>query len=349
MDQTKKYAAVLPKIGVEKSELLSAIKLKTLLDCKNLSEFTIHLGDTTYQEQISKLSPPLTVQKLERSFNENLLKTYLNLLNNLPKSVKPFIELYLKRFEIEHIKILIKATMAKMTSKEKISKIYLPVETYFNNNAVIEEAVKASTITSVIQAFQKTEYATSLNAGLKKYNENGSTIQFNLLLDRQYFDNFYCVYEKLPKEEQQHAKFYASMTIDGFLLFTVLRGKLLGYDSNWLKDALPPNYFNITTRTFDNLVYAPDYDETLKIIKTTPYKTYFTSANTPELVSIAEKAFKEAVLHHAKSRALLDVFNIGAALSFITLKEADIYNLNLLALSIDASLKPEEIKNKLLT
>ena len=349
MNQTKNYAAVLPKIGVERSELLSDIKLKTLSECKTLSEFVVQLGDTTCQEQISKLSTPITIQKLERAFNENLLNTYFSLLYSLPKNVKPFIELYLKRFEIEHIKMLIKATIAKIPPKEKMSKIYLPVENYFNNHIIIEEAANASTVTSIVQAFQKTEYYTSLNAGLQTYNETGSATQFNILLDRHYFDKIYCTCEELPKEEQQHAKFYASMMVDGFLLLTILRGKILGYNSSWLKEALPTNYFNITKHAFDVLLHAPDYAETLKIIKSTQYKTYFASAGTPEkVVSNAEKTFKTAVLCHAKSRALIDVFNIGVALSFITLKEADIHNLNILALSIDASLKPQEIQSKLL-
>jgi hypothetical protein len=41
---------------------------------------------------------------------------------------------------------------------------------------------------------------------------------------------------------------------------------------------------------------------------------------------------------------LLDVFNIGAPLSFITLKEADVHKLIALTVSIDAMLKPEKYK-----
>jgi len=348
--QTKNYAKILPKIGVERSRLLSDIRLKALSDSASLSDFVTQLGDTTYQEQISKLSTPLTARKLERAFNENLLNTYLMLLKNLPKNVKPFFELYLKRFEIEHIKMLIKATLAKMTPKEKLSKIYLPVEDYFNNRTIIEEAANASNMSSIVQAFKKTEYNTSLSTGLKKYDETGLTIHFNLLLDKQYFDKLYNIYEKLPKKEKPHAKFYASMDVDGFLLFTVLRGKALAYDSDWLKIALPTNHFNINKRTFESLLYAIDYDVALRIIETTKYKTYFVPAATPEeTISAAEKAFKNAVLQYAKSRVLLDVFNIGAPLSFITLKETDIHNLVALTLGVDASLKPEEIQTKLLT
>jgi vacuolar-type H+-ATPase subunit C/Vma6 len=338
--QTRNYAQVLPKIGVERRGLLSDIEIKSLSESKSLSDFVAQLRGSTYQEQINKLTPPFTPKKLERAFNENLINTYIMLTKNLPKNVKPFLELYIERFQIEHIKTLLKTTLTKMSYEEKISKIYLPVEEYFHNRAAIEEAAKTSTISNVVQAFKKTSYYTSLNEGLKKYDETKSPIYFDLLLDRQYFDKLYNAYENLPKNEQQHAKFYASMNIDGFSLFTILRGKTLGYDPHWLKVALPDNHF-INEYTFISLLYAIDYDTALKIITTsTEYKTYFTPTNTPnETISTAEKAFKNAITQHAKSKTLTDIFNIGAPLAFITLKEANIHNLTTAALNIDANTK----------
>ena len=340
MVQTRNYAQVLPKIGVGRRGLLSDIELKNLSESKSLSDFVAQLRGTAYQEQINKLTPPFTPRKLEHAFNENLISTYLLLLKNLSKNVKPFIELYLERFQIEHIKILIKSTLAKLSTEEKITKLYLPVEDYFRNRAVIDEAIKASTISSIVQTFKKTDYHLNLSEGLKKYEETGSTLYFDILLDRQYFDKFYTVYEALPKKEQQHAKFYVNLTVDGFLLLTILRGKALNYDIDWLKVILPNNYFNINDSTFASILYAIDYDTALKIIETTEYKKYFTHTGTPEeTISTAEKNLKNAILQYAKSRALLDVFNIGAPLSFITLKENNTHNLTTIALNIDNNTK----------
>ncbi|MCL2172709.1 MAG: V-type ATPase subunit [Candidatus Bathyarchaeota archaeon] len=336
MVQTKNYAQVLPKIGVARRGLLSEVEIKSLSESKSLSDFVAQLRGSDYQEQISKLVAPFTPKKLERVFNENLVNTYLLLIKNLPKNVRPFFELYLERLQIEHIKMLLKATLAKMSFEEKLAKIYLSVENYFHDSSVIEEAAKASIVSNVVSVFKRTPYYTSLNEGLKKYDETGHTVYFDLLLDRQYFDKYYSVYKKLPKKEQPYAKFYASLNVDGFLLFTILRGKTLGYDPDWLKVALPDNYFNISEHTLISLIYAIDYDAALKIITTsTEYKTYFTQTGTPEeTISHAEKAFKNALIQHAKSRVFIDVFNIGAPLSFITLKEANIHNLTTAAINI---------------
>ena len=73
--QTTKYASVLPKIGAERSKLLSEAKLKTLTESKSLAEVASQLRDSPYQEQISHISTPISGRKLEHAFNENLIET----------------------------------------------------------------------------------------------------------------------------------------------------------------------------------------------------------------------------------------------------------------------------------
>ena len=70
---------------------------------------------------------------------------------------------------------------------------------------------------------------------------------------------------------------------------------------------------------------------------------------TPEeTIANAGKAFKKAVFQHAKSNAISETFNIGSPLAFLTQKEAEVYNLTILSLGVDAAMKPEEIRNLLL-
>ena len=168
MTQTTRYASVLAKIGAEKSKLISEAKLKALAENRNLSEFAAQLRDTSYQEQISKLSPPLTTRKLERAFNENLIDTYIKIIKYSPKKAGKYLGLYLLHFEIEHIKALMKASGAKQSPEQKTAKIYFSVEDYFKRRMVMEEAVKASAPTQIIHALKGTEYYSLLNMGHEK-------------------------------------------------------------------------------------------------------------------------------------------------------------------------------------
>lgn len=349
MTQTTLYSRVLSKIGAERGKLLSEAKLKTLTESKNLSELATQLRDTSYQEQLVKVSLPLTSRKLERAFHENLISTYLKIIKNSPKNASKYLWLYLLRFEVENIKALIKATNAKLSLEQKIGRIYLPAEDYLKNRSVIEETAKAPDIKQIVKALKKTDYTLALNMGLQSYEEDGSTTCLDVLLDKTFYEKLHDSYESLPKKEKPHAHFYASTENDSFTLLTLLRGKTLNYDANWLRLAVPPNNFYLDMETVEAMVTATDFESALKIAFESHYAGFFAKAQSPEeTVANAEKAFKKAVLQHAKASKIPEIFNIGAPLAFMTQKEAEVHNLTALSSGVEAEIKPEDIQHQLL-
>jgi len=211
---------------------------------------------------------PLTSRKLERAFNENLIDTYIKLIKNSPKKAREYLSLNLLRFEIEHIKAIIKATSAKLTPEQKTARIYFSVEDYFKRRPLLEEAAKASSLTQTIHAFKGTDYFFALNMGLKSFEETGSTASFDIFVDKFFYEKLYAAYLCLPKKEQPYTNFYASTENDGFALVTLLRGKTLNYDPNWLRLIVPQNYFNLSKSTVEALVSAVDFEAALKLFLT---------------------------------------------------------------------------------
>jgi V/A-type H+/Na+-transporting ATPase subunit C len=348
LTQTTQYASILAKIGAERSKLISEAKLKALAESKNLTELAAQLRDTNYQEQIAKVSLPLTIRKLERAFYENLVETYIKIIKYSPKKAREYLSLYLLRFEIEHIKTLMKATTTNLTLEQKLAKIYFSAEDYLKRRMVLEEAVKASTPTQIIHALKGTEYWAVLNMGLKNYEENASTAYFDIFVDKFFYEKLYVAYESLAKE-QPYANFYASIENDGFVLVTLLRGKALDYEPNWLRVVVPQNYFNLRKPTVEAIVSAVDFEAALKIVLDSYYAKFFVKAQTPEeTIATAGKAFRKTVLQHAKSSPIIETFNIGSPLAYMTQKEAEVYNLTVLSLGVDSAMKPEEIRNQLL-
>jgi V/A-type H+-transporting ATPase subunit C len=349
LSQTTLYASVLAKIGAERSKLLSESKLKALTETRSLAELIAQLRDTCYQEQIAKVPLPPTSRKLERAFYENLFEAYIKIIKNSPKEARNFLRLYLLKFEIEHVKMLIKATSTKLTPDQKFARIYFSLEDYLKKNTVIEEAVKASTIPQLIHAFKGTEYWSPLNMGLKNYEENGSTAGFDVFIDKFFYEKLYDGYNLLPKDEMAHAYFYASMENDGFTLLTLLRGKALNHDPNWLRLVIPQKYFGIHKAMVESLVSVDDFESAFKIVLESRYSKFFVKAQSPEeTIAAAAKAFKKAVFQHAKSSAVSEIFNVGSALAFMTQKEVEVFNLTALSLSVSSEMKHEDIRNELL-
>ena len=304
-------------MGAERSQLLGDSKLRTLTETKNLSEFTAQLRESSYQQQIAKLSEPLTSRKLERAFTENLIETYIKIIKNSPKKAAAFLRLYLQRFEIENIKALIKATNAKLSPEQKLGKIYFSVEIYLKHSAVIEEAAKAPDLRQTVNALKATEYASALKMGLGSYEEGGSTTCLDVLFDKHFYEKLCEAYQSLPKKEKPHAYYYVSIENDGFVLLTLLRGKNLHYDPNWLRLAVPAKKFNLSDETVEAIVTAVDFDSALKTVLESHYARFFVKAQSPEeTVANAEKAFKKALFLHAKESRFTEIFNVGAVLGF---------------------------------
>ncbi len=349
MSQITLYASVLAKIGAEKSNLLSEAKLKTIVETKTLSEFSAQLRDTVYQPQLLKATLPLTSRKLERVFNESLIESYIKIINNSPKKARPFLNLVLLKFEIENIKTLIKAANANLPPEQRLSKVYVSVEDCLKKRALIEEAAKAPTIKQIVNNLKISEYGPALTKGLQSYEEKGSTAGFDILLDKFFYDSLYDAFFNLQKKEKPHAKYYASIENDSFTLLTILRGKVLNYDPNWLRLAVSRNKFNLSSDIIEALLVAPDFESTLKIAFESNYGKFFAKAPTPEEIIVnAERAFKRAEFHYAKVSTVPEIFNIGGALAFIKLKEAEVHNLIASSAGVEAGVNPEAILSQML-
>jgi V/A-type H+-transporting ATPase subunit C len=349
LTQTTRYASVLAKIGAQKSALLSDTKLKTLAEIRNFTDFASQLRDSSYQEQISKLTSPLTGRKLERALNENLIEIYEKIIKYSPKTVTAYLKLYLLRFEVENIKLLANATVAKLSAEQKLCKLYPFSPCYIKKRLVFEEAAKAQNLTQMVHAFQKTPYWSPLSMGLDSYNEGGSTVSLDVFVDGFFYEKLYSAFEALPRKEKPRARFYASMENDTYILLSLLRGKNLNYDSNWLRVAVPHCYFNLKGKEAEAIISALTFEAALKIALDSHYGRYFSKEATPEeTLSNAERNIKKAIFGVAKGSVVSSAFSIATPLSFMTQKEVEVYNLRTLALGIDAAMKPDAIRELLL-
>ncbi len=340
---------MLPKLGAERGKLLAENKIKALSESKNISDVVSQLRDTAYQEQISHLETPITGRKLERAYFENLIETYLKIMKYAPERANRYLNIYLKRLEAENVKTLVRTAQANLPTEQRLAKLYLSVEKYYGNTERVEEAAKAQNISQVVAVFKGTQYGPALATGLKSYEETGSTISMDISIDTLFYEELCTAFKRLPRVERRHAKFYASLELDSFILLTLLRGKNLNYDPNWLRIAVPKCFFRLDKKQVEAIVSALNYEAAFKVVQESAYAKYFEHKASPvETLAAAEKTFKRTILAHAEKSRIREIFNVGAILIFITLKEAEVHNLTALSLGIEAGLKPEVIRNQLL-
>ncbi len=349
MTRTSSYASVLSKIGAERGKFLSEAQLKALAENSSLSQFASQLRGTNYGESVAEISLPLTSRKLERVFQETLIGADKKIVTYSPKNIQKFLKLYLLKFEIENVKTLVKSVHAKLTIQQKLARIYFSVEDFLGNRGLIEDAAKAATLKQLVESLKKTEYSTALNVGLTIYEETGSTVCFDVFLDKVFYEKLRDAYRALPRREKPHAVFYVSAENDGYTLLTLLRGKNLNYDSNWLRLAVAECNVNVSKHTVEELLLAPNFESSLNIALKSSYGTFFANAPTPEeAIARAERSFRKTVFEYARGCKIFELFNVGAPLAFMVQKSAEIFNLAALSLGIEAGLKPETIGTQLL-
>ena len=348
MSQVTQYAAVLAKIGAEKSKLLGEAKIRSLLESKDLATFAAQLRDTTYQTQIAKVLLPLTGRKLERAFTENLIETYVKMIKNSPAKAAGFLSVYVLRFEVENLKTLIKSINGELSIEERLSRIYFSAEDFLKNRVILEEAAKSSNLKQMQTSIKSSLYASTLSRGMQGYEENGSTSGFDISLDKVFYDSLQDRYEKLPRTEKPHVNFYVAMENDGFTLLSILRGKILNYDANWLRAAMPPKNFKLTPETVEAMLTAPDFDTAMRVVSETFYGKFFAKAPSPEgTLGVAEKAFKKGIFTHAKASTVGEIFNVGAPLAFMMVKEAEVHDLIAATAGIEGGVSPNTILSQM--
>jgi vacuolar-type H+-ATPase subunit C/Vma6 len=94
---------------------------------------------------------------------------------------------------------------------------------------------------------------------------------------------------------------------------------------------------------------APDFETALKIATETHYAKFFVKTPTPdETLAAAEKAFKKAMFQHAKAFTIGEIFNVGAPLAFMMLKEAEVHNLIAASAGVEADVSTENIQSQML-
>lgn len=349
MSLATNYAAVLAKIGAEKSRLLSEVKVKALAETKNLAAFASQLRDTTYQTQIARVPLPLSSRKLERAFNENLIDSHVKMIKNSPATAGSFLSVYVLRFEVENLKTLIKSINAGLGTEDKLGRIYLSAEDFLKRRSIFEDAAKASNLKQMQNLLKCGLYTAALSKGMQAYEENGSTAALDILLDKVFYDQLRESYEALPSKQRLHVKFYAATENDGFTILAILRGKLLNYDAAWLRGAIPPKYFQLSLDAVDAMLNAADFESAFKIASETHYGKLLAKAASPEeVLAAAEKAFKRTVYQHAKAATIGEIFNVGAPLAFMMLKETEVRNLIAASAGIESEVGADGILSQMM-
>lgn len=282
MSSVTRYAAVNTKIRALEGKLLKNHDYLALMSKRSVAQIAQYLKEKThYKDALRDVDP----QNIHRGRLEVILKK--NLLDNLNKVTyyfhgnhSRFVEGLFMRYEIEDLKILIRAVYTDRDfTNFKDSLVYIGRYSSIDYKAL----AGANTFAQLIDALKGTEYYRYL-LPLKGKEQQEGQFGIEMALDLAYFSLFERHIKLLPKKEQIILKKIMGMQADLLNLQWIYRGlkfyklppeELLNYTINFGS--------RLKYKDIKALCYSKDTDELEHRMLNTRYKFLFTHGLTKDI------------------------------------------------------------------
>ncbi len=83
-----------------------------------------YLQESSYQPDFQGVDVPQNISAIEAAFNKHLLRTFQKLVRISPASLQEVLKIYLQRYDLENIKLILRSKVAGIPSSEVRSLLY---------------------------------------------------------------------------------------------------------------------------------------------------------------------------------------------------------------------------------
>jgi len=344
------------------SKKLTLIRPEDLVDManKNLDYVYSILKRTPYHSEVSTL----TAQELDAAHLETaLLKSYMRtcemVMEHSPKTVRLLVSWYLKKFEVENIKTILRSKIAGVGVEEAM-KYITPVGKLDDGNCrrILE---KARNVRGVVGLLLDLEYGFVLMDVLREYEKNGDLLLMETAMFEYIYTELWRAAEKLRGLDEKIAKTVLGVELAALDIKVILRSKMMGLNEEQVK-----RYLVLYSRLFDERRLGEAIREVdvgaciaaLKIASRLPMtrdfqymlndvkKEYTASRSLTRVERRLDESLLETNLRMLKRYT--QYFNIGLVLAFINLKWFEVRNLRAIMKGIEEKVPSDKIKDLLI-
>ncbi len=343
MNHVSAYSQIVARTGAERGYLLDKDKLQRLAESKNLTELTVNLRGSPY-ENLLKTSTEPSPENLQRVFNGELARLYRKTMLYSPNELQVFLRDYISRLEIENLKTLLRAKNAHLSYESITAMLNLPTEDLLDRQEIFVEAAKAGDIKGSLKHFEGTPYAQALSEALPLFEEAKSTRFFELTLDRDYHERLFDSTATLSKDHSKMVLPILGPQIDIFNIDTIVRSKFLNFPPQWVDMAVTSEFYKLSSSQIHALMLIESSTSALTILKETAYRRFYLVRNSvEETLTGLEKAVKQNCLKQLNEMRIRDAFSISTPLSIIMEKEVEVENLTKITSGVEHNWTTEEI------
>ncbi len=333
---------LLPKVGSEKSQLLTKDKYLDLANSKTLKEFISKLQSTPYGQL--HIQENFSLELLTFFFKEALFRVISKLINNSPKNYRIFFQAYLVKYEMENIKTLLRGFHTNVNREELSKNLHYSVEALLGRERLIRECLEELDLHSLVQTLSKLPYGKVIRESFLFFErEQFSFFHFDVFLDLKYFQGLWNAHQKLDRKNRGIVRKFIGLELDCYNLETILRAKNLKLASSEIYQMITRQFYRLKQEFLDHLINDEILSEELFGKLGIRDKREY-NLRDPQSIRHLLKRETLKLIHNFYCKA---GFNIGKPFALLKHKEIEIENLRRISIGIHYRKLPDEIMNRL--
>ncbi|MDP2896567.1 MAG: V-type ATPase subunit [bacterium] len=338
------YAFLNAKVRGKLSKLISPAQYKELVRAPDVLSACLVLRGTEYRDLIQDIVSAADLPRIEAALAEHLIAAHREVRDVAKGHVPRFIEELLRQYEVENLKVLLRAWNAR----EEKSFIY---RERICNEIPVDALLEAQSLEEIIVLLGETPYRKPLTLAREDYERTGSPFPLEVALDRELYEATWKVVGELPAVDRKIASRLLGIEADLLNITWMMRFKR--YYGLGLADvikAMVPGGLRIKEE-FVREVY-PGRDEASLM---TALLTGVYGSRPPQVPAMKEVRGFERLEEFLKKTYLQQLrqalggypFTIGTVIAYLRLKKAEVSNLITILNAKALSLPPEEVETSI--
>ncbi len=344
LSDTAPFAYVNARVRSMEARLLDEHKFNELIEAGGISEFIGFLEDTEYGEYIQNKENILNVEK---ALNSHLTKVYQSLAEMSPAKSKKILKLFEKKFDVQNIKILLRAKYFGLSAEETFD-LLIPLGTIPLNK--LKELCETKTVEEVIGGLEGTEYSKILSNELSTYDQNKQISIFEVSLDKYVIKKLWDSVGIEGKEEDLFKEFVGSI-VDIENLKIILKGKADKLPSDVVMSYVTDNGYELAHWKLKELADADSIETVIGALEDTSYAPIINEKldeyESTKSVFVFEKALDNYIYETGKKLSRRQPFGVGPIIGLIVSKEQEIKKLKIITKGKLENLNPSQIRELL--
>lgn len=327
-----------------RGRLLSKAELQTLAESRNLDELVTRIKSTVYINAVSKLTKPITAEKIESALRSHLADIHYSLAKSVGGGSKVLNVYYLK-FLIWNLKLIFKGKVLGRSYEEIEPYVNLHAEELMGRRDIVVKALVAKDIEEAVSGLATSEFGEEIAKAVSLYNEKKNLQIFDTYLDKV----FYKQLESALKSSGEHDLVHVVGTdIDFYNILSILRGKFWGLDEQQIQDFIVTHTPLAPKDLLGRMISAESVKDAISELSSTVYKDLVPQKdNAIDVLSEFERSF-ELAIYKSLNRTFTRMFSFSTVIAILKLTMYEIRNISAIAFAVEQQIPVQTVMSKLI-